>query len=91
MDHANRITYKQAKEIIHTVKSDGSIIKDIKVFQFQEAFYFIGLGWVYALTKLPIVDSLVEFLYRLLAKYRFKLILRPSLENLCNMRNSDLY
>ena len=76
-------------ERIHAVKSDGSIINDIKVF--QEACYLIGLGWIYAFTKLPIVDSLLEFAYLSWAKYRLKLTLGPSLEKLCNSRNCDLY
>jgi len=64
------ITYKQAMERIHALKSDGSVVKDIKVF--QEAYNLIGLGWIYAPTKLPIIEKLIEFLYELLAKYRLK-------------------
>ena len=45
----NGITYKKAMERIHSLKSDGSVIKDIKVF--QEAYDLIGLGWIYAPTK----------------------------------------
>ena len=40
---------------IHALKSNGSVIKDIKVF--QEAYRLIGLGWIYDPTKLPIVDK----------------------------------
>ena len=65
------ITYKQAMDRIHAVKSDGSVIKDIKVF--QEAYSLIGLGWIYAPTKLPILDKFIEFIYGLWAKYRLKL------------------
>ena len=55
------ITYKQAMDRIHAMKSDGSVIKDIKVF--QEAYSLIGLGWIYAPTKLPILDKFIEFIY----------------------------
>ncbi len=78
------ITYKQAMERIHALKSDGSVIKDIKVF--QEAYSLIGLGWIYAPTKLPILDKFIEFIYGLWAKYRLKITLRPSIEKLCNER-----
>ena len=49
LDLENGITYRQAMERIHALKSDGSVIKDIKVF--QEAYdwiglYCIGLSWV---------------------------------------------
>ena len=33
LDLENRITYRQAMERIHALKSDGSVIKDIKVFK----------------------------------------------------------
>ena len=33
LDLKNGISYKQAMERIHALKSDGSVIKDIKVFQ----------------------------------------------------------
>ena len=60
------ITYKQAMERIHALKSDGSVIKDIKVF--QEAYNLIGLGWIYAPTKFPIFDKFIEFIYRIMGK-----------------------
>ena len=60
------ITYRQAMERIHAIQSDGSVIKDIKVF--QEAYKLIGLGWIYAPTKLPIIDSLTLLIYVLWAK-----------------------
>ena len=78
------ITYKQAMERIHALKSDGSIIKDIKVF--KEAYNLIGLGWVYAPTKLPIIDKLVDFLYEAWAKNRLKITFRPSINKLCSDR-----
>ena len=82
------ISYKQAMERIHALKSDGSLIKDIKVF--QEAYSLIGLGWIYAPTKLPIIDKLIELVYGLWAKYRLKITLRPSLEELCSNRSCNL-
>ena len=83
------ITYKQAMERIHALKSDGSVIKDIKVF--QEAYTLIGLGWIYAPTKIPIIDKVIEFIYSVWAKYRLKLTFRPSIEKLCNERDCELF
>ena len=82
------ITYKQAMERIHALKSDGSLIKDIEVF--QEAYNLIGLGWIYAPTKLPVFDKLFGFIYLLWAKYRLKITFRPSLEILCSEKGCDL-
>tara|TARA_Y100000766_G_C18835772_1_gene570354 strand:+ start:232 stop:630 length:399 start_codon:yes stop_codon:yes gene_type:complete len=84
----HEITYKKAMERIHALRSDGSLIKDIEVF--QEAYELIGLGWVYAPTKLPIINKLVEFLYGLWAKYRLKITFRPPLEDLCSKRICNL-
>ena len=89
LDLKYEITYKQAMERIHALKSDGSVIKDIKVF--QEAYNLIGLGWIYAPTKLPIIDKLVELIYGFWAKYRLKLTFRPSIEKLCSERGCNLY
>ena len=75
------ITYKQAMERIHALKNDGSVIKDIEVF--QEAYNLIDLGWIYAPTKIPIFAKFIEFIYRIWAKYRLKLTFRPSIEKLC--------
>ena len=83
------ITYKQAMERIHALKSDGSLIKDIEVF--QEAYSLIGLGWIYAPTKLPIIDKLIELIYMIWAKNRLKLTFRPSLEKLCSEKECDIY
>jgi len=82
------ITYKQAMQRIHAFKSDGSVIKNIEVF--QEAYRLIGLGWIYAPTKLPIMDKLIDFIYGVWAKYRLKITFRPSLEKLCSVRGCDL-
>ena len=81
------ITYKEAMERIIAIRNDGSIIKDISIF--QESYNLIGLGWVYAPTKLPIIDKLVGFIYKLWAKYRLKLTLRPSIEKLCDSKGFD--
>ena len=82
------ITYKQAMERIHAFKSDGSLIKDIKVF--QEAYTLIGLGWIYAPTKFPIFDKFIEFIYGIWAKYRLKLTFRPSIDKLCTEKGCKL-
>ena len=82
------ITYKQAMERIHALKCDGTLIKDIKVF--QEAYSLIGLGWIYAPTKLPVIDKFIALIYGVWAKYRLKITLRPPIEKLCASRDCDI-
>ena len=88
LDFKYGISYKQAMKRIHAFKSNGSVIKDIKVF--QEAYGLIGLGWIYAPTKLPVLDKVIEFIYGLWSKYRLKITLRPSVEKLCVERDYEL-
>ena len=88
LDSKDGISYKQAMERIHALKSDGSVIKDIKVF--QEAYTLIDLGWIYAPTKIPIFDKFIEFIYGIWAKYRLKITFRPSIENLCAEKGCEL-
>ncbi len=82
------ITYKNAMERIHALKSDGTVIKDIKVF--QEAYNLIGLSWIYSPTKLPIIKRIIDYIYGLWAKYRLKITFRPSLDKLCSNRDCHL-
>ena len=82
------ITYKQAMERIHALKSNGSVIRDVNVF--QEAYSLIGVGWIYAPTKLPIIDKVIALIYGVWAKYRLNITLRPSIEKLCALRGCDL-
>jgi len=89
LDSKYGITYKQAMERIHALKSDGTLIKDIKVF--QESYGLIGLGWIYAPTKIPIFDKFFEFVYGIWAKYRLKLTFRPSIEQLCAEKGCELF
>ena len=70
-------------------KIDGSVVKDIKVF--QEAYKLIGLGWIYAPTKLPIIDGLTLLIYGLWAKYRLKLTGRPSIGEICSSKGCQIY
>ena len=88
LDSKYGITYKQAMERIQAFKSDGSLIKDIEVF--QEAYNLIGLGWIYAPSKLQIFDRVLKYIYIFWAKYRLKLTFRPSIEKLCSSRESNL-
>ena len=89
LDNKYGITYKQDMDRIHALKSDGSVIKDIKVF--QEAYTLIGLGWIYAPTKFPIFDKFIEFIYGIWAKYRLKLTFRASIEKLCAEKDCELF
>ncbi len=75
------ISYKDAMGRIHAINESGEILKDVTVF--REAYRLIGLGWIYAPTRLPILRSLIDLVYKLWTQYRLPLTRRPPLEQLC--------
>ncbi len=79
------ITYREAMGRIHAIKNDsGEILKDISVF--REAYQLIGLGWIYAPTKWPVLGFIANQLYSVWAKWRLSITGRPSLEQLCKRK-----
>ena len=89
LDLENGITYRQAMERIHALKSDGSVIKDIRVF--QEAYDLIGLGWIYVPTRFHVFDKFFESIYKSWAKYRLNLTFRSSIKKLVSEKGCDIY
>ena len=83
-EHFQNITYRQAMERIHAIRSDGTILKDVAVF--REAYKLIHLGWIYKPTTWPLIGYFVDRLYTIWAKNRLKITGRMSLEQLCNER-----
>ena len=75
------ISYKDAMGRIHAINKSGEILKDVAVF--REAYRLVGLGWIYAPTRLPILGLLIDQIYKIWAKWRLPLTRRPSLEQLC--------
>jgi len=80
------ITYREAMGRIHAITSSGVLLKDVSVF--REAYRLVGLGWIYAPTTWPLINSLVDNIYKLWATWRLPLTRRPSLEQLCKRKES---
>lgn len=81
--HAD-VDYKTAMGSMHAVLSDGSVVTGVPVFRL--AYEAVGLGWVYAMTKLPIVGWLADRVYDLWARWRLRMTGRPDLETIMEMR-----
>ena len=58
-------------EIIHARQADGEVISGVEVFRL--AYGAVGLGWLTAPTKLPIVKSFCDWLYPHIARNRYRL------------------
>lgn len=78
-ENAN-IDFEAAMGRIHAIGADGRIYKNVEVF--REIYTVLGLGWVYAITKLPGVGAVADWLYSLWADRRLALTGRPDLATL---------
>jgi predicted DCC family thiol-disulfide oxidoreductase YuxK len=76
-DHGN-IEFAEAMGRIHAVLPDGTVILDVEVF--RRVYEFLGMGWIYAATALPVIRPLVDMLYKRWANWRLALTGRPSLD-----------
>jgi predicted DCC family thiol-disulfide oxidoreductase YuxK len=78
------VTYREAMGRIHGIAADGTVLRDLSVF--RRAYELIGLGWLYAPTRWPVLGSLAEAAYGLWARIRLPLTGRPGLDRLCAAR-----
>ena len=81
------ITYRQAMGRIHGVEANGTVLQDLAVF--RRAYEQVGLGWLYAPTRWPVVGPLAEGAYGLWARLRLAITGRPSLGQLCAEREGS--
>lgn len=71
------VDFETAMGRIHAVLPDGTVIKNVEVF--RRVYEILGMGWIYAVTKLPIIGSIVDCLYGVWADWRLALTGRPDL------------
>ncbi|MGK7954763.1 MAG: thiol-disulfide oxidoreductase DCC family protein [Crocosphaera sp.] len=79
------VDYQSAMGRIHAILPDGTILTDIEAF--RHVYEVLGMGWVYAITKLPIVGKVANWAYSIWAKLRLPLTGRPDLETIIAQRN----
>ena len=82
------ISYREAMGEVHAINANGEVVKGIRVF--QEAYRLIGLGWLYLPTTWPVIGPCMNQLYLLWARWRLVLTRRPSIDQLCKLRDIDL-
>ena len=79
------ISYRDAMGRIHAIKTSGEVLKDVDVF--REAYRIVGLGWIYAPTTLPVLAPVFDQVYKLWASWRLTVTCRPSLDQLCKLKD----
>lgn len=82
------ISFEDAMGRIHGILADGTIIKNVEVFRI--VYDTLGIGWIYAPTKLPLIGWLVERVYAVWAAWRLQLTGRPSLKSILQERSQRL-
>lgn len=82
------IDFETAMGRIHALLPDGSVIRDVEVF--RRVYAALGMGWVYAATKWPLVGPLVDRIYDIWAHKRLAIAGRPDLETVVADRQRRL-
>ncbi|MDX2254916.1 MAG: DUF393 domain-containing protein [Pseudanabaenaceae cyanobacterium bins.39] len=86
-DNAN-IDYATAMGRIHAILADGTVLQNVEVFRY--IYDILGIGWVYAITKIPVFGFLANALYGIWADYRLFLTGRGSLQAVLEARQKRL-
>lgn len=82
------IDFATAMGRIHAIRADGKIIKNVEVF--RQIYETLGMGWIYAATKWPLVGPVVDALYGIWADWRLALTGRSDLQTLVRSRQQRL-
>lgn len=82
------VDFATAMGRIHAVARDGTVIKNVEVF--RRIYSILGIGWMYAPTRWPIVGPIVDKLYDIWADLRLRVTGRPRLETLIKERQARL-
>ena len=73
---------------LHGILEDGKIIKGLKVLSYS--YELVKLGWIYYPTKLPLLSSFLNLIYKLWAKYRLKITGREEVNKFCEINCKQL-
>jgi predicted DCC family thiol-disulfide oxidoreductase YuxK len=82
------IDYETAMGRIHAILPDGTVIKNVEVF--RRVYEVLGMGWIYALTKIPIIGWIADRIYGIWADLRLTLTRRPDLATITAERQKRL-
>jgi predicted DCC family thiol-disulfide oxidoreductase YuxK len=82
------VDFETAMGRIHAVLPDGTVIKNVEVF--RRVYEILGMGWIYAATKLPVIGWIVDTLYEIWADWRLTLTGRPDLATIMSDRQKRI-
>src|SRR4028119_1253058 len=82
------IDFETAMGRIHAILPDDTTVKNVEVF--RRTYEILGMGWVYAVTKLPVIGAIANWLYGIWAHWRLKLTGRPDLATIISDRHGRI-
>ncbi|HYW19056.1 MAG TPA: DUF393 domain-containing protein [Nodularia sp. (in: cyanobacteria)] len=82
------VDFETAMGRIHAVLPDGTLVKNVEVF--RRIYETLGMGWIYAITKLPIFGAIADFIYGIWADWRLSLTGRPNLTTIISQRQQKV-
>jgi predicted DCC family thiol-disulfide oxidoreductase YuxK len=91
VEHGN-VSFERGMRKIRAVLPDKTVVTGVEVF--RRTYEAIGLGWMFEITKLPLVGTAADALYDLWAENRLRLTGRGDLADVLKdrsdtLRNSD--
>jgi predicted DCC family thiol-disulfide oxidoreductase YuxK len=87
LDHAN-IDFATAMGRIHAILPDGTVLKNVAVF--RQVYQELGMGWIYSVTKIPLIGAIADWIYGIWADWRLQLTGRSDLETIINQRQEKV-
>ncbi|DBA92147.1 TPA: hypothetical protein ACH3X1_015868 [Trebouxia sp. C0004] len=78
------ISYEEAMGSIHGILPGDKVITNVDVF--RKLYEVVGLGWVYAVTRISFINKLANRVYALWAKYRLPITGRPDIDTVLRQR-----
>lgn len=87
-ENNGNIDFETAMGSIHALLPNGTVMVGVPVF--RKVYEVLGMGWVYAITKLPIIGPIADFIYDIWANWRLKLTGRADLATIIAERQQQL-
>ena len=81
--HGN-VQFADGMRKLRAVLPDGEVVTGMEVF--RKTYEAIGLGWVFHLTKMPVVHEIADTIYDVWAENRLRITGRPDLADLLKER-----
>lgn len=82
------VDFETAMGRIHAVLPDGTVVKNVEVF--RRVYEILGMGWIYAVTKVPVMGGIADWLYGIWADWRLRLTGRSDLATIAADRQQRI-